>query len=41
MAEDIINNRKVLREYHILERFEAGIALKGTEIKSIRAGMPT
>ena len=38
MAEDIINNRKVLREYHILERFEAGIALKGTEIKSIRAG---
>ncbi len=38
MAEDIINNRKVLREYHILERFEAGIALQGTEVKSIRAG---
>ena len=38
MAEDIINNRKVLREYHILERFEAGIQLQGTEIKSIRAG---
>ncbi len=38
MAEDIINNRKVLREYHILERFEAGIELQGTEIKSIRAG---
>ena len=38
MAEDIINNRKVLREYHILERFEAGIELKGTEVKSIRAG---
>ena len=38
MVEDIINNRKVLREYHILERFEAGIELRGTEIKSIRAG---
>ena len=38
MAEDIINNRKVLREYHILERFEAGLELKGTEVKSIRAG---
>ena len=38
MSEDIINNRKVLREYHILDRFEAGIALRGTEIKSIRAG---
>ena len=36
--EDIVNNRKVLREFHIMERFEAGIALKGTEIKSIRAG---
>jgi SsrA-binding protein len=36
--EDIINNRKVLREYHILERFEAGIALRGTEVKSIRSG---
>lgn len=36
--DDIINNRKVLREYHILEKYEAGIALKGTEIKSIRAG---
>ena len=38
MPDDIITNRKVLREYHILERFEAGVELKGTEIKSIRAG---
>ena len=38
MSEDIINNRKVLREYHILDRFEAGVELRGTEIKSIRAG---
>ncbi len=36
--EDVVNNRKVLREYHILDRFEAGIELRGTEIKSIRAG---
>lgn len=38
MSEDIINNRKALREYHILDRYEAGIELRGTEIKSIRAG---
>jgi SsrA-binding protein len=35
---EISANRKALREYHILERFEAGIELKGTEVKSIRAG---
>lgn len=31
-------NRKALRDYHILERYEAGMELKGTEVKSIRAG---
>ncbi len=31
-------NRKALRDYDILERIEAGLALTGTEIKSIRAG---
>lgn len=35
---DIVTNRKALRDYFILERIEAGLALKGTEIKSIRAG---
>lgn len=35
---DISVNRKALREYHILERFEAGLELKGTEVKSIRGG---
>jgi SsrA-binding protein len=35
---EISANRKALRDYHILERFEAGIELKGTEVKSIRAG---
>ncbi|MBL7157556.1 MAG: SsrA-binding protein SmpB [Candidatus Omnitrophica bacterium] len=37
MAENIIvTNRKALRDYFIIEAFEAGIALKGSEIKSIR-----
>ncbi len=35
---DISLNRKALRDYHILERFEAGLELKGTEVKSVRAG---
>lgn len=39
MSADISVNRKALRDYHILDRFEAGIELKGTEVKSIRAGL--
>lgn len=35
---EISVNRKALRDYHILEKLEAGIELKGTEVKSIRAG---
>lgn len=31
-------NRRALHDYHILERFEAGIVLTGDEVKSIRAG---
>ena len=38
MASDIVTNRKALRDYHILETFEAGISLLGTEVKSLRAG---
>jgi SsrA-binding protein len=34
----VANNRKAHFEYFLLDRFEAGIALVGTEIKSIRAG---
>lgn len=34
----IASNRKALHEYFIVERYEAGIALKGTEVKSLRAG---
>lgn len=33
-----IKNRKALHEYFVIQKFEAGIALVGTEIKSIRAG---
>ena len=39
MSADISVNRKALRDYHILERFEAGVELKGTEVKSIRDGL--
>ena len=38
MAAESITNRKALRDYHILDRYEAGIELKGSEVKSIRAG---
>jgi len=31
-------NRKARHEYEVLETFEAGIALLGTEVKSLRAG---
>jgi SsrA-binding protein len=31
-------NRKAFHDYHILESVEAGLALTGTEVKSIRAG---
>ena len=33
-----IRNAKVLRDYFVEEKFEAGIALRGTEVKSIRGG---
>ncbi len=38
MMNDLIQNRKAGYNYEILETFEAGIALQGTEIKSIRDG---
>ncbi len=31
-------NRKALHDYFVLERYEAGVELFGTEVKSIRAG---
>ncbi len=34
----LIENRKVRHEYHIEDSIEVGIVLKGTEVKSVRAG---
>ena len=34
----VAQNRKARHNYHIAERFEAGIALTGTEVKSLRQG---
>ena len=39
MGEKVIAlNRKAFHDYHILDRWEAGLVLTGTEIKSIRLG---
>ena len=37
-TKKIAENRKAFHDYFVLERFEAGIELAGTEVKSIRAG---
>jgi SsrA-binding protein len=34
----VVTNRKARHDYAILDTFEAGIALTGTEVKSLRAG---
>ena len=36
--EPVAVNRRALHEYEVLELFEAGLALMGSEIKSIRQG---
>lgn len=36
---DIVSNAKARRDYHILDTFEAGIVLRGTEVKALRAGL--
>ncbi len=36
-ANEVANNRKARHDYNILETYEAGISLTGTEIKSVRA----
>ncbi len=35
---DILTNTKARRDYYILDTFEAGIVLRGTEVKALRAG---
>ncbi len=37
----IADNRRARHEYHLLERLEAGLALTGTEVKSLREGRAT
>jgi SsrA-binding protein len=38
-AEKLIaSNKKAFHDYHVLQKFEAGLALTGTEVKSLRDG---
>ena len=37
-TKTITTNKKAFNEYHVLESYETGISLSGTEIKSIRQG---
>ncbi len=37
----VVQNRRARHDYHVLERFEAGIELVGTEVKSLRNGNMT
>ncbi len=37
--KDIISNRHAFHEYHILDKYEAGVALRGTEVKSLMNGL--
>lgn len=37
-APDIATNRQAFHEYHILDKYEAGIVLRGTEVKSVLEG---
>jgi SsrA-binding protein len=42
MAEKLIaDNRRARHDYHLLERVEGGLALTGTEVKSLREGRAT
>jgi SsrA-binding protein len=37
-TKPIAENRRARHDYHLLERFEAGLVLTGTEVKSLREG---
>ena len=37
----IVENRRARHEYHLGDRFEAGLILQGTEVKSLRGGQAT
>lgn len=38
MSETVVTNKRAFHDYQILETLEAGLALKGSEVKSIREG---
>ncbi|MDO9056933.1 MAG: SsrA-binding protein, partial [Sulfuricurvum sp.] len=38
MGENIATNKKAFFDYYIEEKFEAGLVLKGSEVKALRAG---
>jgi SsrA-binding protein len=38
MARDVATNRQASYRYHLLERWEAGLVLQGTEVKALRDG---
>ena len=38
MGESVARNKKAYHDYEILEKFEAGLELKGSEVKALRAG---
>ncbi|MDZ4858287.1 MAG: SsrA-binding protein SmpB [Candidatus Hydrogenedentes bacterium] len=37
-VKTVVENRRARHDYHVLEKHEAGIELRGTEVKSLRAG---
>jgi SsrA-binding protein len=37
----IVDNRRARHDYHLLQRFEAGLVLHGSEVKSLRQGQAT
>jgi len=39
--KQIVDNRRARHEYHLGDRYEAGIVLTGTEVKSLRTGKAT
>ncbi len=42
MAEKlIVDNRRARHDYHLLDRWEAGLVLTGTEVKALRGGKAT
>jgi len=38
MSEDLVRNRKALHAFHIVDTWEAGVVLLGTEVKALRGG---